>query len=48
MNWSHLKAELDTEGGDGEEPRVEGVVVPEGVAEHHGEDKERHRHKQHG
>lgn len=47
-SWSHLEAELHAEGGDGEQPGVEGVVVPEGVAEHHRQHEERRRHQQHG
>lgn len=43
-----LEAELHAEGGDGEEPGVEGVVVPKGVAEHHGQHEERHGHQQDG
>lgn len=48
MTRLHLEAELDTEGSDSKEPRVECVVVPEGVAEYHWEHKQRHRHQQDG
>lgn len=45
---SHLEAELHAEGGDGKEPGVEGVVVPESVAERYGKHEERQGHQQHG
>lgn len=46
--YPHLEAELHAEGGDGKQPGVEGIVVPEGVAEHHREHEQRHGHQQDG